>query len=209
MKIRNVLFGAALVVATAVITTQVVSQDAKKGAPPEFTPEQLADMQKCKEAGTPGANHELLAKKVGKWNGAMKYWMEPNGQPNDNIFTADIKSLWEDRYFTEEIEGPGFEPGTTFLGKSIAGYDNVTKKFFWVWIENMGTSIWKAEGNYDPATKTFKYTYNYPDARTGKVVTGRSEEKWVNDNQIISTMYGPDKTGKEFKMMEMTLNRAK
>ena len=83
MKVRNMLIGAALVVGTAVITSQVVSQDKGKtgGAPPQMTPEMQQMMQKCMEAGTPGENHKLLSQKVGKWNGATKMWMMPNTTP--------------------------------------------------------------------------------------------------------------------------------
>jgi hypothetical protein len=197
-----------LVIATAAVTTTVVSQD-KKGQPPAMTPEQQADMQKCIEAGTPGENHQLLQKKVGKWNGVVKHWIEPGQEMPPMNCTAEIKSLWDGRYFTEEIEGEGFEPGQTFLGKSVGGYDNVTKKFFWVWIDNMSTGLMPAQGSYDAATKTFKYSFEYADPRAGKAVKGRSVEKWVSNDQIVSEMYGPDKTGKEYKMMEITFNRAK
>jgi hypothetical protein len=208
MKVRNILFGAALIVVTATITTQVVSQD-KGGQPPEMTPEQQAEMQKWMEFATPGPNHQLLQKKVGKWNGVVKHWMDPSAPPQEMSCTADIKAIFDGRYFTEEVEGEGMMPGQTFLGNSVVGYDNLKKKFIWVWIDNMGTGFMNAEGTYDAATKTFKYTYEYPEPASGKYLKGRSVDKWIDDNKIVSEMYGQDKTGKEIKMMEITFTRAK
>jgi Protein of unknown function (DUF1579) len=210
MKLRHLLFGAALVITTATVTTQVISQQEKgKGAPPEMTPEQQAEMQKWIEFATPGENHALLQKRVGKWNGDVKHWIEPGGEPMTFKASSEIKPIFDGRYFVEEVEGEGFEPGHTFLGKSLTGYDNIKKKFFWAWVDNMGTGIMNAEGTYDPATKSFKYTYDHPDVLKGKYVKGRSVDRWVDDDTYIGEMYGPDKTGKEYKMMEITFKRVK
>jgi hypothetical protein len=211
MKIRSVLFGAALIVSTAVITSAVMSQDAKPGGqPPAMTPEQEAMMQKCIEAGTPGENHKILAAKVGKWNGTGKFWMEPGGQPMENNFSAEYKSLYEGRYFTETVEGPGMMGEGTFMGQGTCGYDNVTKKFFFTWIDSMSTGLMDGTGTYNAGNKTFTYNTEHSCPVTGKRVTGRTVETWKGNDQILVESYGPHpETGKEFKMMEITYTRAK
>lgn len=210
MKVRNVLFGSALVVATALITTQVVSQDKPKpGGMPQMTPEQQAEMAKWEEFAKPGPNHQLLQKKAGRWNGLVKHWMDPAAPPMEMKCTAEVESIFDGRYFTEEIEGEGMMPGETFLGKSFVGYDNLKKKFVWVWIDNMGTGLMNAEGIYDAAAKTFKYTYEYPEPASGKYLKGRSVDKWIDDNKFVSEMYGQGRDGKEIKMMEITFTRSK
>jgi hypothetical protein len=211
MKIRNVLFGAALVVSTAVITSAVMSQDAKPGAQqPPMTPEMQEMMQKCIEAGTPGENHKVLANKVGKWNGACKFWMTPDSPPEQSTCTAEVKSLYEGRYLTETVEGAMPGDMGTFLGQSLCGYDNVTKKFFFVWIDSMSTSAMDATGSYNAGTKTFTYNTNHSCPMAGKRVTGRSIEKWIDNDHMVMEMHGPwPETGKEYKMMEITYTRAK
>lgn len=211
MKYRNVLYGAVLVLATATITTQVVSQADKgkgQGQPPEMTPEQQAEMQKWMEFATPGPNHELLKKKVGKWNGTMKHWMDPAADPMESPFTANITSVYDGRYLHEEVEGE-MAPGETFQGQSFVGYDNIKKKFVWTWIDNMGTGIMTAEGTYDAAAKTITYAVDHPEPAQGKYIKGRWVEKWLSDDKSVSEMYIPDKTGKETKVMELTFTRAR
>ena len=106
MKARNMLIGAALVVSTAVITSQVISQDKKPGAgQPPPSPEMLEMHQKMMEAGTPGENHKLLATKVGKWNGVTKMWMTPDMPPADGTCTSEVKPVMGGRYFAESVEG--------------------------------------------------------------------------------------------------------
>jgi len=216
MKARSILYAAALVVTTAAITSQVVSQNTKdkpKTTPPaqapQMTPEQQEMMQKFMAAGTPGENHKLLASRVGKWNGAGKMWWTPDSPPEESNFTADVTSLFDGRYFTESVEG-SMPEGGTFLGKSCFGYDNVTKKFFWVWIDNMSTGKMDAEGTYNPSTKTFTYTTEGACPLAEKVVKGRTIEKWIDNDHFVMEMYGPwYKTGKEYKSMEITFTRAK
>jgi hypothetical protein len=208
MKCRHLLFSAALVLSTAAITTTVVSQDKGKGEPP-MTPEMQAAMQKWEAFMTPGEAHKILHKKVGKWNCIMKHWMDPAAPPMESTYTANVTNVYEGRYIHEVVEGEGMMPGQTFLGQSFVGYDNMKKKYAWVWIDNMGTGFMNAEGAYDAASKTFKYTFEHPDPEQGKYCKGRSVEKWVTDDQYVMEMYGTDKAGKEIKMMESTCNRAK
>lgn len=209
MNAKNLLIGSALVIATAAITAQVVSQHDKGGGMPDMTPEEKAQFDQWMAYATPGEQHELLQTKVGKWSGTVKHWMAPGTEAETSNFTADVKSLWDGRYLTESVEGEGMMPGQTFLGKSVIGYDNLKKKYFWVWLDNMGTGVMHAEGSYNPSTKTFSYTYDHPDFMTGKFVKGRSVEKWINNDQVVAEMYGPGPDGKEFKMMELTYSRVK
>jgi hypothetical protein len=218
MKARNVLFGAVLVIATAAVTSQVVSQNTTKEkttkappqAAPEMTPEMQEMMTKCMEAGTPGENHKLLSNKVGRWHGTGKMWWTPDSPPADTTCTAEVTSLWEGRYFTETVEGTMPGEAQTFLGKACYGYDNVSKKFFWAWIDNMSTGMMNAEGTYNPTAKTFTFTSEWNCPLTGKQVRGRSTEKWIDNDHFVMEMYGPwYKTGKDYKMMEFTYTRAK
>ena len=161
MKIKTVVYAAALVVATAGITTTVVSQGTKDNKPghiigaDQLPPDVQEMFAKCHEAGTPGPNHQILAKKAGTWNCSGKFWMTPDLDPMESTFTTEAKTIYDGRYLIESVEGQ--MPEGTFLGQSWGGYDNVTKKFFWSWISNDCTGKFDATGTYDPATKTFTY----------------------------------------------------
>jgi endonuclease YncB( thermonuclease family) len=112
------------------------------------------------------------------------------------------------RYLQETVQG-NFG-GETFLGQAILGYDNVSKKFFSVWIDTMCTGKMDAVGTFNPTNKTFSYTTEMNCPMTGKQQNGRTIERWVDNDTFVMEMYGPwFKTGKEFKMMEITFKRAK
>jgi len=101
--------------------------------------------------------------------------------------------------------------GAPFEGMSTVGYDNATKQFVSTWIDNWGTGIMMMSGTWDEATKTMSLSGSMPDlCRPGKTCAMRETMKVVDDNTQKMEMYGPDpKTGKEMKVMEMTLTRKK
>lgn len=205
MKIRNLLYGTTLILVTATITSTVVSQD--KGKADEKAKKEQEMMQKWTEFAAPGPNHKLLDPRVGKWNGEVTMWHEKDSPPETSACTAEAKWIYDGRYLQETVEG-NFN-GQTFLGQSWTGYDNMKKKFVWVWIDNMGTGLMNAEGTYEAKDKTFKYTYEHPDIMKGKYHKGRSVEKWTDNDHWVSEMHGADVEGKEMKMMEIKYTRIK
>jgi hypothetical protein len=200
------------------ITTQVVSQDQKPkggqpaGTPPgmpELTPDEQEVMAVCSTLGIPNENHKLLASHVGKWNGAMKWWMTPESKPMDSTFASEAKWIYDGRYVHHTAEGQ-MMPGETFQGQSLMGYDNAEKKFFSTWFDNMSTGIMVSKGSFDATKKTFAFTSNMFCPLNKKEVTTRITEKWTDNDHYTMEMYAPwHKTGKEYKMMEITYTRAK
>lgn len=207
MKIRNVLCAAALVAVTAGVTKTVVSQEGKDQAMPEMTPEQKAMMDKWIAFGTPGEQHALLAKKVGKWDLHVKFWEGPEETPGESEGQTEFQMALDGRFLTDHTNG--VSPMGPFEGMGCTGYDNLKKKFVSVWIDNMGTGIMMAEGTFDPATKTFTFIGDMPDAGAGKYVKNRSTERWIDDSKFIMESFMKGKDGKEFRNMEITYTRAK
>jgi len=208
MKVRNVLTGAVLVAATAVITSQVVSQDTKKPAQqPPMSAEQQAMMEKWMAFATPNEHHKLLEKKVGTWDLAVKMWMDADSPPSESKGTSTSEMALDGRYLMDHANGQTeFGP---FEGMGVCGYDNLKKKYVVGWIDNMGTGVMTSEGTYDPATKTFTYVGESPDVEAGKYVKSRTTEKWLSDDKWVMESYVPGKDGKEFRCMEITYTRVK
>jgi hypothetical protein len=206
MKIRNFLFGATLVVVTATITSTVVSQDKGKADEKAQAKEQEM-LKKWMEFATPGANHKLLDPRVGKWNGEVTMWHDKNSPPETSKCTTEAKWIYDGRYLAETVEG-NFD-GQTFLGQSWTGYDNMKKKFVWVWIDNMGTGLMNAEGTYEEKDKAFKFTYEHPNIMKGKYEKGHSVDKWIDNDHWVMEMHGVDAEGKEMKTMEIKYTRVK
>jgi len=174
------------------------AQDEDMGMDPEM-------MKAWQEYMTPGAMHDLLAKSVGEWNTEIKSWMDPNMPPTVTEGKSVCESILGGRYF-KSTETSNFM-GMPFEGLSLSGYDNATKKFFNVWVDNMGTGVLNTEGSYDEATKTLTYT------GTGMSFTGeykvRETLKYIDDNTSMFEMYMEEGGKPEMKMMEIKYSRIK
>jgi hypothetical protein len=167
-----------------------------------------ADMKACMEAGTPGPQHEHLAKAAGTWAGHVKMWMSPEmTEPMESECTTVISSMMDGRFTKCETTGemPGMGP---FNGFGINGYDNVAKKFQSTWIDNCGTTMMQGTGDLSADGKTMTWTYNYTCPITKKATTMRQVEKVTGKDTMTLEMYGSDPhSGKEFKMMEIACTR--
>ncbi len=202
------IFGLAVVVGSIAIAEP--SKDAKSAGQPEMKPPPgwtEDDMKACALAGTPGEMHEHLAKSAGKWYGKSTMWMAPDAEPATSECTATVTSIMDGRFTKCEWAGemPGMGP---FSGLGIYGFDNVSKKFVSVWIDNHGTGIMKGEGELSPdgKTTTWEYAFNCP--VTKKPAVMRDIEKITGLNAKTFEMFGTDpKSGKEFKMMRIELTR--
>ena len=162
-------------------------------------------MKAWQEYMTPGPMHELLAKAVGEWKTEITSWMDPNMPPTITEGTSVCESILGGRYFRTKEMAPFM--GMPFEGSAISGYDNATKKFFGVWIDNMGTGVMMTEGTFDEATKTFTYT------GSGIGPTGeykvREIIKIIDDDHSMFEMYMEEGGKPEMKMMEIKYTRVK
>ncbi len=186
------------------------SQDVKAAGKPELKPPPgwtEAEMQACTLAGTPGKMHERLAKDVGVWHGKTSMRMVPDGEPVTGESTGTVTLLMDGRFTKCETAGetPGMGP---CRGLGIYGFDNVSKKFVSIWIDNHSTGIMQGEGELSPDGKTitWKYTCNCP--VTGKPTVLREVEQITGPDTKTLEMFATDhKSGKEFKMMRIELTR--
>jgi hypothetical protein len=208
MTIRSILTGAMLVFATAVITSHVVSRDAKlaKQAPPMSTEEQTM-LKKTEAYATPNDHHKILDAKIGRWNDTLRFWMDANSPPHESKCTSEFAWVMDGRYLTEHTSGT--TPSGLFEGMGWSGYDNLKNRYVKVWIDNTLTGIMYFEGTYDNKTKTFTYASETPDIEAGKYVQNRWTEKWVSPDKFVVESFVAGNDGKEFKCFEVTYVRAK
>lgn len=181
---------------------------AKPSAPPAQAPSEAsmaAMMEACMKAGTPGKMHEYLAKGAGTWEGTMKHWMQPGTPAMESKCTSTITSVMGGRFSRCESEAD--MQGMPFQGFGIYGYDNVSEKFQMTWIDNMSTCVMTGTGVLSDDGKTLTWTMNYSDPMTKKPAVMREVDRRIDDTHTSLEMYGPDLTGKEFKMMEINFTR--
>ena len=206
MTIRHPLsMTLAAIAAVALFAAAAVhAQDASKSAPPQMTPEQQAEMEAYMKAGTPGEQHKRLAAMAGKYSVKMKTWHEPGGPATEESGTATRSMALDGRVLVEQFSGTMM--GSPFNGHAMTGYDNVVGKYWSTWNDSMSTGIMMSTGTCD-AKDTCTFTGTWNDAIKKAPVKTRMTSRWTDASTEVFEMYGPDKQGREMKMMEITYKR--
>lgn len=166
--------------------------------------EQAEQMKVWMEYMTPGPVHQNMAKMVGEWTSDNKMWMAPGTEPIINQGRAKFEMLLGGRYLKSTNYGDFM--GMPFEGISIEAYDNATKQFSSIWIDNFGTGMMILKGKWDEGTNTVTYTGKMVDPMQGKEVDVREVFTFKDDNTFVMEMYN-NMDGKEFKSMEIVYKR--
>ncbi len=173
-----------------------------------------AMMKQMMELAKPNENHKLLAQLAGNWTDKVTMWMAPGAPPMESAGTAERHAVMDGRYYVAHFDGEMKMPGADgklknfrFHGMSTEGYDNVKKKFFSTWVDNMGTGLLTSEGTYDPASKSFTYT-SETEMIPGQKTKVREVVKIVDADHHNLEWY-EDRGGQEVKTMEIAYTRKK
>jgi hypothetical protein len=171
----------------------------------KMNPEQQAMMEAWTKAATPGEGHKMLEPTVGSWNVASTSWQSPGGPPEKGSGTSENSWILGGRFVRENFTGEF--GGMKFQGLGYTGYDNIKKKYVGTWMDSMGTAIMMMTGTADPSGKVFTMTGTMDDVMTGKPMKLRTVTHIVDADKHVMDMFGPDPSGKEFKMMEIVYTR--
>ncbi|VAX35617.1 hypothetical protein MNBD_UNCLBAC01-1925 [hydrothermal vent metagenome] len=165
-----------------------------------------AMMAKWQEYVTPNENHKVLNALVGNWDHTVKWWMSADKEPEVSAGTSEIKWIMGGRFIQQMTKGTSM--GQPFEGMGFIGYNNGTKQYTSLWLDNMGTGIMSGAGQYDSATKTFnekgQYTCPFKTESTFRGVT-----KIIDDDHFTYEMYSMGFDGKEFLSMVVDYIRTK
>lgn len=198
MKLKNLL--CAGVVLAVSLACQSTSSSAKSDAPPSD-----ADMNaRWMAYATPGAEHQVLQQKVGRWSLAVTMFV-PGAEPMKSTGSSEVKLAMDGRFLMDKTEGEAM--GQPFQGVGTTGYDNLKKKYVATWIDNMGTGVSYAEGTYDAKAKTFTYKCKMPDVMAGKWIEGRETDTMTDANHWTMRAYQPGPDGKEYMSMQIDYTR--
>lgn len=224
----TIVFGTALVVTSAFAQTETKDQpptaatapaNAAVAAAPAAQPS-AEDMQKMMqqmmEFSKLNENHKLLSALDGTWSYTVKMWMDGNtsAKPQESKGTAVRKSMMDGRFVEMDVTGKMQMPSAdgkmkdmTFKGHAMEGYDNVKKKFVSTWMDNMGTGIMMAEGDYDAASKTLTYVGEF-EMMPGMKQKIRETVK-LTDKDHMTLEWFEDRGGQEMKTMQIDYTRGK
>jgi hypothetical protein len=124
------------------------------------TPEEQAAMmeemmKKHQELGSPSEWHAKLNPVIGEWDVETKMWMGGKGSGDPTVSKGSSKNTWimGGRYVRQDYQGEMM--GQPFNGISLMGYDNFSKKYVSMWIDDMSTMFSVMEGSVDRTGKVF------------------------------------------------------
>lgn len=181
----------------------VIADDASPGAAAEA-------MEAMMKQGMPGPEHAQMAKFAGDWNMVGKMWMDPTAPPQETSGKVTWKMVMDGRYMVEKVEGQPMFPGApNFAGMNICGFNNVTKKHFFAWIDNASTGLMYGEGVSTDGGKTIEYFSECPDCMTGKMTKNKSIMRHVSLDEVQFEMFSQGPDGGWVKNFESTYTRAK
>lgn len=174
------------------------------GAPPPMSPEEQAMMAAMEKAATPGAEHAWLAAMAGSWDFTATFWMKPGDPPTSSAGKAERSMILGGRVMTERVTSEMM--GMPFEGFGMTGFDNVSRKYWGTWNDNMTTGVMSSTGTCERDRCEFQASAYDP--VTGKLMTTRMTSEHAADREVHA-MYGPGPDGKEFKTMELVYTRRK
>ena len=163
-----------------------------------------AMMESWQAYASPSDNHIVLDPLVGTWSHVVKWWMMPDSQPETSNGTSETKWVMGGRYLRHTATGTSM--GQPFEGMGLTGFDNGRQTYQTIWMDNMGTGMMIGEGTYDPNKKTLTDHGSFTDPMMGQR-SYRGVVTFIDDDHHSYEMYGTDKNGKEFRMMEIMYTR--
>ncbi len=208
---------AALAVAS-LVAVAAAAQEKKPAAPkpetakpqaqeqPKMSPEARKAMEAYEKAAQPGPNHKFLAQFAGTWVATSKWWTGP-GEPEVSKGVSENRMILGGRYLQERYEGAAM--GKPFHGMGLIGFDNVSKEFVSIWVDDISTGIMTGTATLDASGKVLNSVDTMNDPLTGRPTKSRSVLKVVSADEHIMEMYGPGPDGKEMLVMEITYVRKK
>jgi len=174
------------------------------GADTVTKPVDSAAMMKAWEAYMkPGNEHQMLSKSVGNWDVEITFY-SPDGSIMSSSpgIKAETKMVLGGRYQHSTYKGD--MDGMPFEGMNTLAFDNSRKVYISTWIDNMGTGLMYAEGNFVESKKQMTFKGTATDAASGKQIPFREVFTMIDDNNQLMEMYDT-KDGKESKTMSIKL----
>ena len=166
--------------------------------------DQAEMMKKWQEYMTPGAVHQQFAKMAGDWKAVVTNFMD--GQEAKSDANAKYEMILGGRYLKSYITGNMM--GMPFEGVGLDAFDNATKEYISVWIDNFGTGVLNLKGKMEDKTGDIVYTGTMVDPMTGKEQATKTVMKQIDNDHQQMVMYMID-GGKEVKNMQIDYKRVK
>ena len=206
MKARLGLAGI-LVLGMVTLASAAMGDEKEKKAAKSGPPDEKAMMEAMTKAATPGDAHKKLESMIGTWDTKVTMWMDPSKPPAESTGTSENRWVLGNRYVQQTFEGTFM--GQPFSGIGYTGYDNIGKKYMGTWMDTGSTEMMNMTGKADAAGKVMTFSGTMNDPMTGKACQLTTKVTVADDDHHTMEMWGPDPSGKVYKMMEITYVRKK
>ncbi len=164
-----------------------------------------ADMKAMMAAGAVGAEHKSLERFAGEWTCTMSFWMDPKSPPMEGTGECTNEMDLGGRVLTQEFEGTSAMG--EFHGRGQTGYDNVDKRFWSTWMDDMSTGIMMMHSA--PGDTSMTMTGTVTDPVTKKPMTMRTTLTVESADQHTFTMFTTKDASPEFKSGVIVYTRKK
>jgi hypothetical protein len=142
----------------------------------------------------------VFAKDEGVWDADMEIRPAPGAAPLCQKGVSTNKRIAGGRWLVVD-----FRAESGFEGHGLYGWDASTEKYTGVWVDSLQTAISRAEGTWNPATKTM--TFNVEATHGGQKVRYREETQTQPDGTQVYRHFLPTPAGGEFEMIRTTYRR--
>ena len=161
-------------------------------------------MEAWQAAATPGAEHKRMAAMAGDWVVDSSMWMAPGAPPMTSKGTSTCQMVLGGRYLIENYKSEFM--GEAFEGMLIQGYDNLQKRNFNIWIDNLSTwpTIAMGQTNDKGVSEMGGVMYDL------STPAGRPFRQVIDASRVDATkfeMFDSTPDGSEFRMMQMDYKR--
>ena len=154
----------------------------------------------------PGPEHEQLKPFEGKFRARVRIWMGP-GDPMVSTGMMENTMDLGGRFLCQTYTGdPSEGPFPKFEGRGFWGYNQISKQYEGVWIDNASSVMQTEVGTVDASGKVWTMSGSVPDPHTGGTMTKRSVITLQDDDHHRMEMFFV-KDGKESKCMDIEYAR--
>ena len=159
------------------------------------------------KAMTPGEGQKRLDPMIGNFDVTVLVWLDPNKPPleykGSSVNSWTLGGRYVQTMLVTAMDGEPFE------GIGYYGFDNTSKTYEAVWMDNGSTAISMYRGVMDKSGRSAVLKSREATAAGSKPVEVEMRVSIAEGGDHVTQLWGAPRGGKAFKMMELRSVRAK
>ena len=168
-----------------------------------------ATMDKLVKLPEPSAPHQMLSSLIGTWYYTIKYWTKEGADAQISTGLITNEMILDGRFLSSKTSlllniGGQYIP---YEGWGILGFDTIKNIYTSVWVDTMRTGMMTGTGKYNEQLKAIEEKGFFTHPLIKKEQAYRSELQFTSDDIHKRTVFITDKSGKEFKVLEIEFSR--